>query len=97
MTGGHHLEPPHYENKVSFGSLIQIVVLVAGLASGWALIDARSRTTEERVGEQSTTLARALERVRFLESSNARNDERLSNIVGLLTKIDARLARIEER
>lgn len=51
----------------------------------------------EKTSDDNKTLSRANEiRIRAIETQQARQDEKFNNILGYLTRIDARLERIEQ-
>ena len=86
---------PEFSPTISLGNLIQMAVLIVAMAGGWALM----RADLDHLGGRLTTqrdVVRDMEmRVRVLEAERARADERFSNILALLSRIDGRLARIE--
>lgn len=95
---------PKFSMTFNLGHLLQIGSLVIAITVGWMTLEART-AQNARHAEQNTKdvadLRRGLEntvgRVRSVETSTARADERLQSIFALLARIDARLERIEEK
>lgn len=77
------------------GNVIQIVMLIIAAAVGWATFDARISANETAIREGTMQRAAYEVRLRTVETNYARTDERLSSILSLLGRIDARLERIE--
>jgi hypothetical protein len=88
-----------FDPKISVGNLIQIGVLLVALTFGWAEMESRSDQSEKEIARLQASIdqfAGTLElRVRTLESSAVRSDERVANMISLLSRIDSRLERIE--
>lgn len=88
-------ERPRYANQITFGNIVQIgAMLVAGAVS-FAVLRAQSETNSAMNHAQDKSLSEIELRVRSLETQQARADERFSNILTYLTRIDGRLERIE--
>ena len=99
---------PKLENKMSIGNILNLLALVVAVAVGWGIMRERGETTRENMTELRDTLRQevstrregqgALEaRIRALESSQARADERFNSVLQVLGRIEARLERIEGR
>jgi len=99
---------PKLENKMSIGNILNLLALVVAVAVGWGVMRERGETTRENMTELRDTLRQevstrregqgALEaRIRALESSQARADERFNSVLQVLGRIEARLERIEQR
>lgn len=86
---------PVYTRQISFGNILQILALVIGLGAGWFAMDHRSQTNTEQVIKARAELEEIEVRLREVERDQARADERYSNMLTLLARIDARLERIE--
>lgn len=102
MTG------PKIENRLSVGNIINLVALVGAIAVGWGVMSERGEQTREQMADIRATLSQevatrrdnqgSLEaRIRALESSQARADERFNSVLQVLGRIEARLERIEAR
>ena len=87
---------PTFLNQISVGNLLQILVLLVGLTSAWFVMDTRSKINSGYISEIRTDVADLQTRMREVERSQARSDERFSNILTLLARIDKRLERIEQ-
>lgn len=90
------------KREIALGSIVNLAVILAGLAAGWGMMSERSTTTSEALTEVRETLRQetlnrrdataSLEaRIRALESSQARSDERLSHILQALGRIEVQL------
>ena len=99
---------PQIENKMSIGNILNLLALVVAVAVGWGVMRERGESTRENMTEIRETLRQevitrregqgALEaRIRALESSQARADERFNSVLQVLGRIEARLERIEGR
>ena len=99
---------PQIENKMSIGNILNLLALVVAVAVGWGVMRERGESTREHMTELRETLRQevstrregqvALEaRIRALESSQARADERFNSVLQVLGRIEARLERIEGR
>jgi outer membrane murein-binding lipoprotein Lpp len=93
---------PRFSPQISLGNVIQIGLLVVGMAVGWtqlqSAVDGNTRAIDGlgQVVEARRLRADAMEaRVRALENEAARADERFSNILTMLARIDSKLERIE--
>lgn len=86
---------PAFTPFISLGNMLQIGALIASAIIGYVLIDARSTTNARDIAVISKLQDEIETRIRTLEKDSARNDERFSNILALLAKIDDRLERIE--
>lgn len=90
------MAPPKMNWQISIGNIVQIAIFLVTLAVGWTTLSAQ-------VGNNTEAIRAAVEvrndfemRVRAIETSYARADERMSSIYALLSKIDSRLERIEQ-
>ena len=95
---------PLFNRSISVGNILQIVVLVASVMFAWSTMDQRSQKNTEAVSatkaeiiEVKEDVQRLRDEVRRLEIDQVRSREQYNNLVELLTKIDARLERIEAR
>lgn len=94
--------------KISVGNLLNLAALTVAVAVGWGVMRERGENTRDQMSQISETLREevtarrdgmgALEsRIRVLESSQARADERFNSVLQVLGRIEARLERIEGR
>ena len=99
---------PKIDSRISLGNILTFAGLVVAVAVGWGVMRERGETTRENMTELRETLRQevstrregqgALEaRIRALESSQARADERFNSVLQVLGRIEARLERIEQR
>lgn len=88
---------PKFTRDISFGQLVQIVVLVAGFAGGYAIIQKQTSDNQRAIVLAAQDRAAIDTRLRVVEVQQARADERFSSIMSLLGRIDSRLERIEQR
>ncbi|WP_320176616.1 hypothetical protein [Roseovarius pacificus] len=86
---------PQFSMTFNFGHLLQIGTVVIAATVGWVTMDARTSSNKESISNMQRDLTQAVARIRSVETSSIRADERLQNIFGLLSRIDARLERIE--
>ena len=85
------------KNQVSIGNLLQIAVMIVGVGLAWGVMSARADQTERDLSSAQSSLSSIEIRVRNLETSDARNDERLTTILSTLGRIDQRLERMERQ
>lgn len=86
-----------YKPQITLGNLIQIGVTVFAVGAGYATLDGRITKNGESIDTNKTIISAQDTRLRDLETSRARFDERFTNILALLSRIDAKLERIEQR
>jgi hypothetical protein len=85
------------KNQVSIGNLLQIAVMIIGVGLAWGVMSARADQAERDLSSAQSSLSQIEIRVRTLETSDARNDERLTTILATLGRIDQRLERMERQ
>ena len=94
--------------KISVGNLLNLAALGIAVAVAWGIMSERGENTRDQMDALRTTLQQEVEtrrdgqssieaRVRALESSQARADERFNSVLQVLGRIEARLERIEQR
>ena len=99
---------PQIENKMSIGNILNLMALAVAVAVAWGVMSERGESTRAELDDIKDTLRQevstrregqgALEaRIRALESSQARADERFNSVLQILGRIEARLERIEGR
>lgn len=86
---------PTFSRNISLGNLIQILVVCVGFAAAWFAMDLRSQANTSEIVAARLELKEIEERLRNVENDQARSDERYNNLLTLLSRIDARLERIE--
>jgi hypothetical protein len=97
---------PSFSQNISLGNVIQIVAMIVTVAIGWqqmsglagsnaAEIEKISKAMDDAEAKAATDIRDHETRLRRLEDSAARSDERMANILNLLARIDGRLERIE--
>lgn len=84
-----------FNPQISLGNMIQIACFIASLAAGWAILQAQGKSNTERINRAELAVSGLESRTRLLENQAARADERFTNIISLLARIDGRLERIE--
>lgn len=101
-------EKPKFSWQISLGNVLQIGSMIVGLTVGWMALESRSKQNEMRLDALDSTITsiqtqvlngqnKTDARLGSLEQDRARADERFSNILALLSRIDTRLERIENR
>jgi hypothetical protein len=88
---------PSFNTSISLGNILTLVPLLVAGAVAWAQVQGMAASNERSIAALRADVTRQESRLRATEMSSARTDERLSSILGLLTRIDARLERIEGR
>jgi TolA-binding protein len=98
---------PRVDQSISLGSIINLAALLTTIAVAWGVMSERSAATSKDISalsesldqesENRRTQATALEsRIRAVESSLARAEERNNAVLQVLGRIEARLERIEQ-
>lgn len=101
-------EGSRIKREVSAGSLINLGALAVAVAVGWGVMSERGQHTRDGLEALAHTLAQetanrrdqtsGLEaRIRALEHSQARADERFNSVLQVLGRIEARLERLDGR
>jgi predicted nuclease with TOPRIM domain len=97
---------PKIDPKVSLGNILNFLALLVAVAVGWGMMSERGENTRQQLQELRETLTQEItarrsgnsaleDRVRALENSQARADERFNSVLQVLGRIEARLERIE--
>jgi hypothetical protein len=79
----------------SIGNLVNLAVLIVGIGVAWGVMSSRSESSQSALLKLNTNVYNIEERVRTLELNQTRSDERLSNILQSLARIESRLERFE--
>ena len=86
---------PRFTWSWSIGNIIQIALLLVAGGISWATVDGRLTALEKAIVNGDRRGAEHEVRLRSVETNYARTDERLTSILALLGRIDAKLERIE--
>ena len=86
-----------YKRQISFGNVVQIGVTLVTVTLAYAAVNATAVTNRETIAQAVSTQSAMEGRLRALENTQARDDERMANILQLLNRIDGRLERIERK
>lgn len=86
---------PEMRWEFTFGNAVNLGALVAAVALAWGVMSERSEATQQKVRNAETTAAQLETRVRTLENNQARADERLTSILQVLGRIEARLEKFD--
>ncbi|MCA1337348.1 hypothetical protein [Pseudooceanicola marinus] len=93
---------PEFTRNISFGNVLVLVGMIVTGTATFVAVDARTQANAAEIArsvaeidEAALRVADLERRTRALENELARADERFSSILGLLSRIDARLERIE--
>lgn len=87
MTG------PSIDNRISLGNILVAGSMVVGIALAWGNLSGRTDSIAVKLSETTAITAAHEARLRALETSSARQDERMMLILDGLRKIEARLER----
>lgn len=82
-------------SRIGLSTIIQMGALIVTISASWFIMDGRTRVNEERNAAIEISIKEFDQRLRLLEQEQARNDERFDSVIALLTRIDARLERLE--
>lgn len=86
---------PKMNWQISIGNVIQIAGFVVALALGWATLSGQVNSNTTAINNAMSIHDNLETRLRTLENTSARSEERLNNILTLLAKIDAKLENFE--
>lgn len=89
------MSPPRFSTSISLGNVLTVVVFMIGGIFAYADTQSQVRENSNRLGVVVQATADQEVRLRSAETQIARGDERMSSILTLLGRIDARLERIE--
>ncbi|MEM9522760.1 MAG: hypothetical protein AAF982_01995 [Pseudomonadota bacterium] len=88
---------PIFTRTISFGNLVQIVLIVVGLAGSWAVMKSDISRIDAAAADAKTIRIAIEARVRVLENQAARSDERYTNLLSNIQAIRDAIARLESR
>lgn len=87
---------PHMRSEITLGNVLQIASILAIGVAGYVRLDEQSTSNEAAWAAAAASQAALELRVRILENDVARVDERYAAILGILTRIESRVERMEE-
>lgn len=87
---------PQLTSQISLGNIIQITLILAGLTGAWFTMGHRTEASALGVSNNAAEIAEHDRRLRTLETSQARSEERNNSVLQILGRIEARLERIEQ-
>lgn len=87
---------PQITSQISLGNIIQIALILAGLTGAWFTMGHRTEATAVSAAENAAAIVENERRIRTLETSQARSEERNNSVLQILGRIEARLERIEQ-
>lgn len=88
---------PSYSPQISLGNILTFAAMIVAGGIAFGVVQSRTAGNAEDI-DRIEALVQAQEmRIRVNENNVARGDERLTSIFQLLSRIDARLERIEGR
>jgi hypothetical protein len=85
------MEEPSMRWDFSLGNLINLAAMGIAVAVAWGSMSERSDLTHKGIKELEGMQTAAESRIRTLEMNQARADERLSSILQIVSRIEARL------
>lgn len=84
-----------YKPQITLGNLIKIASMLVLVAISFQALNGKTTANSEAISRTALELKAQDARLRALETAATRSDERLTNMIAILNKIDARLERIE--
>lgn len=87
---------PQITSQISLGNIIQIALILAGLTGAWFTMGHRTEVTAAGMAKNASQIVENERRIRALETSQARSEERNNSVLQILGRIEARLERIEQ-
>jgi len=84
-----------YKPQITLGNLIQIASMLVLVAIAFQTLNGKTAANTEAISKTALELKAQDARLRAMETAASRSDERLTNMIVILNKIDARLERIE--
>lgn len=88
---------PLIDNRISLGNLLVAGGMIVSIAIAYANLSGRAETLSGKVAELAVTAAAHEARIRAMETTAARQDERMVLILDSLRKIESRLEREPDR
>jgi hypothetical protein len=82
---------PYIRWDFSLGNLMNLAAMGVAVAVAWGSMTERSEVTHKGIKELESMQMASETRIRTLEMSQARADERLSSILQIVSRIETRL------
>lgn len=82
---------PSIDNRISLGNILVAAGMVVSISVGWGHLTSRQNSTTAEVAANKAAIAAHEARIRAIENSSARHDERLLLILDSVRKIEAKL------
>ena len=86
---------PSITPNISLGNLLNILAMLIAVVVAWSNISNVAQANAKDLTKIDKRVTDFEMRVRTLENNATRVDERLLNIIGMLTKIDDKLEKME--
>ncbi len=84
---------PAIDNRISLGNILVAGGMIVSVAVAWGNLSGRSDALAQELAKQAATTASHEARIRAMETTTARQDERLLLILDSVRKIEAKLER----
>jgi hypothetical protein len=85
MTG------PQIDNRVSLGNLLVVAGMIVSVAVAWGNLSSRSEAMKTQIAQNKAEISASEARLRDVENSAARQDERLILILDAVRKIETKI------
>ncbi|MFC3569208.1 hypothetical protein [Paracoccus simplex] len=80
-----------FDNRLSAGNILVVLGMVVGGATAWGHLNGRADSMAAKLADHAASLSAHEARIRAMETTTARQDERMVLILDSLRKIEARL------
>lgn len=80
-----------FDNRLSAGNILVVLGMVVGGATAWGHLNGRADSMTAKLADHAASLSAHEARIRAMETTTARQDERMVLILDSLRKIEARL------
>lgn len=88
---------PTFTTSISLGNVLTLVALMAAGVAAFSTMQGQVNVNQKAIEAIKVEAIAARSRLRAVELDTARSEERLTSIHSLLSRIDARLERIERQ
>lgn len=88
---------PVLDNRISAGNILVAAGMLVSVAVAWGSIRWQTNAMASEISSHAATAAAHEARIRVIETTTARQDERLSMILTSLQKIEGKVDLISER